>query len=326
VPIRRREFLAWTAAASISSHAAFAQQKARIPTVGVIMGVSPDDLQTKIRVQAFESAWPELGWVEGRNIHVDYRWADVDQMGAACAALVASAPDVILVNGISILTAMRAATTSIPVVFTGISDPEGVGLVASLAHPGGNMTGLANFEPSIGGKWLQTLKEIAPYLTRVGVFRVGKTHAGILQNVRLDAASSATEVVDCSVSDDASLRQAIGAFAGHPATGLIVLPDPFFSVHREAIFEMATKQRHPAIYPFRTFVEQGGLASYGIDILEQVRKSAFYVDKILKGARPGDLPVQAPTKFELVINLKVAKALGVDISPTLLARADDVIE
>jgi ABC-type uncharacterized transport system substrate-binding protein len=221
---------------------------------------------------------------------------------------------------------MREATQSIPVVFTGISDPDGIGLVANLARPGGNMTGFANFEYSIGGKWLQTLKEIAPHLTRVGVLRVGKTHPRILQNILDAAASNAMEAVDCSVADDAELRVAITALDGQPSAGLIVLPDPFFITYQASIFELAARERRPAIYPFRLFSDAGGLISYGINILDQVRRSAFYVDKILKGAQPGDLPVQAPTKFELVINLKTAKALGLDVLPTLLARADDVIE
>jgi putative tryptophan/tyrosine transport system substrate-binding protein len=188
------------------------------------------------------------------------------------------------------------------------------------------MTGLANFEPSMGGKWLQMLKEIAPHLTRVGVLRISGTHERILQSVKNNAASSALEAVDCPVLTASDIRAAISAFDDQPSTGLIVFPDPIFSANRSLIFELAANQHHPAIYPFQTFAENGGLLSYGIDILDQVRRSAFYVDRILKGARPSDLPVQAPTQFELVINLKTAKALGLDISPTLLARADKVIE
>lgn len=324
--MKRREFLKLIGSGAAWPFAASAQQKGRIPTVGVIMGDVVDDAGSRRRVSAFESAWPELGWIEGRTIHVDYRWATVAQLRAAAAELVASRPDVIVVNGISVATAMREATQSIPVVFTGISDPDGIGLVANLARPGGNMTGFANFEYSIGGKWLQTLKEIAPHLTRVGVLRVGRTHPRILQNIQAAAASNAMEAVDCSVADDAGIRAAITAFDGQPDAGLIVLPDPFFLTHSALIFELAASQRHPAIYPFRTFSDAGGLISYGINILDQVRRSAFYVDKILKGAQPGELPVQAPTKFELVINLKTAKALGLDVPPALLARADDVIE
>jgi putative tryptophan/tyrosine transport system substrate-binding protein len=222
--------------------------------------------------------------------------------------------------------AVRTATRSIPVVFIGISDPEGVGVVANLARPRGNMTGVANFEPSMGGKWPQTLKEIAPHLTRVGVLRFTNTQPRILQSVVTNGAASGTDVADCSILDEPGLRTAIGAFDGQNTTGLIVLPDPFFGTYRSTIFELAAKQRHPAIYPFRSFAEDGGLISYGIDILDQVRRCAAYVDQILKGAHPGDLPVQAPTKFEMVINLKTAKTLGLDVAPALLARADAVIE
>jgi putative tryptophan/tyrosine transport system substrate-binding protein len=323
--MRRRDFIGLMGGAAAWPAAARAQKQARIPTIGVLMGAR-DDPQAQNRVKAFESAFPELGWTEGRNIHMDYRWPDVPGMRAAAADLVASAPDVIIANGTSVLAAVREATGSIPVVFTGISDPEGIGIVSNLARPGGNMTGLANFEPSMGGKWLQTLKEIAPALTRVGVLRIVDAHPRILQRVVADAAVGAIEVVDCPVRDDPGIRSAIGAFAGQSSTGLIVFPDPIFSTYRASILELSASQRHPAIYPFRSFADNGGLVSYGIDILDQVRRSAFYVDRIVKGARPGDLPVQAPTKFELVINLRVAKALGLEISPTLLARADDVIE
>ena len=295
------------------------------PTIVVIMGPWANEESQRF-VKAFESAWPQLGWIEGRNIHVDYRWADPPQMRAVVAEMVAAAPDVIVATGTSVLNAVREATSSIPVVFIGISDPEGVGVVANLARPGGNMTGFANFEPSMGGKWLQMLREIAPHLTRVGVLRVPKTHVRILQSIQDNAASSAMEAVDCPVLDDPGIRAAVGAFDGYPSTGLIVLPDPILGTFRSLIVELAANQHHPTIYPFRNFAEAGGLLSYGINLLDQVRRSAFYVDKILKGAQPGDLPVQAPTKFELVINLKTAKALGLDVPPTLLARADEVIE
>jgi putative ABC transport system substrate-binding protein len=306
--------------------AALAQQKGQLATVGAIMGFSPNYPLAQKEVKVFERALAELGWSEGRNIHLDYRWASSSEMPATAGALVASNPSVILANGSSVLAAVRAATSSIPIVFIGISDPEGVGVVANLARPGGNMTGVANFEPSMGGKWLQTLKEIAPRLTRVGVLRFDRTQARILQSVVTDGAAGRTDVVDCSILDEPGLRTAIGAFNGQNSAGLIVLPDPFFGTYRSTIFELAAKQRHPAIYPFRSFADDGGLISYGVDLLDQVRRCASYVDQILKGARPGDLPVQAPTKFEMVINLKTARALGLDVSPALLARADEVIE
>ena len=323
--MRRREFIGLIINAAAWPLTGLAQQRPRYPTIAFIT-TAASDVEMQGRVRAFESAWPELGWVEGHNIHVDYRWGEPSQMGAVVMELVASVPDVIVANGTSVLNAVRHATNSIPVVFTGISDPEGIGIVANLARPGGNMTGLANFEPSMGGKWLQTLKEIAPSLTRVGVLRVAETHERILQSIKDYAVSNGIEAVDCPVRDASGIRAAINAFAGQPATGLIVLPDPIIATSRALIFELAANQHHPAIYPFRNFAKDGGLLSYGINISDQIRRSAFYVDRILKGTRPGDLPVQAPTGFELVINLKTAKALGLDVPPTMLSRADEVIE
>jgi putative ABC transport system substrate-binding protein len=320
--MKRREFIAGFGAIAAWPATVRAQQKKRIPTVGVMIAGQANDGVAK----AFEAAFPELKLIEGRNIHVDYRWADVSRMRVTAAELVASAPDVIVAIGTSVLTAVRSATHSIPVVFVGISDPEGAGLVISLARPGGNMTGFANFEPAMGGKWLQTLKEIAPHLTRVGVLRIVGGHERILQSVKAEAASNVMEAVDCPVRDGSGIAAAIGAFDGQPNTGLIVFPDPIFSIYSASILELAANQHHPAIYPIRNFPENGGLLSYGIDILDQLRRSAFYVDQILKGARPGDLPVQAPTKFELVINLKTAKTLGLEVPAILLARADQVIE
>jgi putative tryptophan/tyrosine transport system substrate-binding protein len=323
----RRQFIGLIGGAAAWPLAARGQQRARYPTIGVVGSASASDEETRRGISAFESGCSEFGWVEGRNIHIVYRWADSSQMRAVVAELVASAPDVIVARGTSVLNAVREATSSIPVVFVGISDPEGVGIVANLARPGGNMTGLANFEPSMGGKWLQTLKEIAPHLTRVGALRFAGTQVRILRNIEDNVASSGMKIVDCPVHDGPEIRAAIVAFDGEPGTGLIVLPDPIFGGDAlSLIFELAAKQHHPAIYPFRSYAQAGGLLSYGINLLDQVRRSAFYVDQILKGARPGDLPVQAPTKFELVINLKTAKALGLDVPQTLLARADEVIE
>ena len=325
--MRRREFISLIGGAAAWPLTAYGQQKARFPTIGVVGSASTSDEETRRGIRAFESGCSEFGWVEGRNIHIVYRWADSFQMRTVVAELVASAPDVIVARGTSVLNAVREATNSIPVVFVGISDPEGVGIVANLARPGGNMTGLANFEPSIGGKWLQTLKEIAPHLIQVGVLRFAGTQLRILRNIEENAASSGMKVADCPVHEGPEIRAAIGAFDGEPSTGLIVLPDPIFGGNAlSLIFELAANQHHPTIYPFRSYALAGGLLSYGINIFDQVRRSAFYVDQILKGARPGDLPVQAPTKFELVINLKTAKALGLDVPQTLLARADEVIE
>jgi len=211
-------------------------------------------------------------------------------------------------------------------VFLGVSDPEGAGVVANLARPGGHMTGFTNFEPAIGGKWLQILKEVAPRVTRVRVIRNPIALTRIWQSIETEAASMATEAINCGVSGADEISAAIGAFAGQANDGLIVLPDPIVVAHRKLIIELAARQRHPAVYPFRSYTDDGGLLTYGVDVQDQARRSAFYVDRILKGARPGDLPVQAPTKFELIINLKTAKALGLTVPPALLARADDVIE
>jgi putative ABC transport system substrate-binding protein len=320
--MKRREFIGGFGAIAAWPAVAHAKQKGRIPRVGFIMVGQADEGVVK----AFESAFPELKLIEGRNVHVDYRWSEALELRATATQLVASAPDVIVAIGTSVLTAVSEATHSIPVVFVGISDPEGVGIVANLARPGGNMTGLANFEPSMGGKWLQTLKEIAPNLTQVGVLRYAGAQVRILRNIEENAASSGTKVLDCAVHDGTELRAAVSAFDGETELGLIVLPDPIFGISRSLIFELAAKQHHPTIYPFRSFAQAGGLLSYGINIQDQMRRSAFYVDQILKGARPGDLPVQAPTNFELVINLKTAKALGLDVPAALLARADEVIE
>lgn len=321
--MRRRQFIGLIGGAAAWPLAARGQQKVRYPTIGLVGLTSTNDGENR---RTFESACSDFGWLEGHNIHIVYRWAESSQMRAVVTELVASAPDVIVAYGTSVLNAVREATNSIPVVFVGISDPEGVDIVANLARPGGNMTGLANFEPSMGGKWLQTLKEIAPHLTQIGALRFAGTQVRILRNIEDNAASSAMKVVDCPVHDGPEIRAAIGAFDGEPGTGLIVFPDPIFGTNLPLIFELAAKQHHPTIYPFRSNAQAGGLLSYGINLLDQVRRSAFYVDQILKGARPGDLPVQAPTKFELVINLKTAKALGLDVPATLLTRADEVIE
>jgi len=326
--MRRREFFGLIGGAAAWSLAAQAQQGIRLRRIGVLLGLSAKDKEEQLRIKAFESAWPELGWIEGRNIHVDYRWAtgDIALMRTQASELVATAPEVILAEGTSVLAALLEATQSIPIVFFGVSDPEGAGIVTNLARPGGHLTGFTNFEPAMGGKWLQTLKEMAPHLTRVGVIRNPAALTRIRQSIETEAASMGTETIDCGVRGTDEIKAAIGAFAGQPNTGLIVLPDPIVLAHRGLIIELAAKQRHPAIYPLRSFAIDGGLLSYGVDVPDQARRSAFYIDRILKGARPGDLPVQAPTKFELVINLKTAEALGLDVPLSMQQRADELIE
>jgi putative tryptophan/tyrosine transport system substrate-binding protein len=327
--MRRREFITVIGGAMVAwSLGARAQQGSRSRRIAVLMGLSPNDKEAQLRVKAFESAWPELGWIEGRNIHVDYRWAsgDIALMRSHASELIANPPEVILAEGTSVLAALREATRSIPIVFLGVSDPEGAGVVTNLARPGGNVTGFANFEPAMGGKWLQTLKEIAPHLSRIAVIRNPAALMRIRQSIETEATSMGIEAIDCGVRVAEEINAAISAFAGHPSTGFIVLPDPIVLAHRGLIIELAAKQRHPAVYPLRAFAIDGGLLSYGVDVQDQARQSAFYIDRILKGARPGDLPVQAPTKFQLVVNSKTATALGLKVPPTLLARADEVIE
>jgi putative ABC transport system substrate-binding protein len=238
-------------------------------------------------------------------------------MRSDAAELVAGAPQVILAEGTSVLLALREATQSIPIVFLGVSDPEGSGIVTNLARPGGNMTGFANFEPAMGGKWLQTLKEIAPQITRVAILRNPRALMRIRQSIDAEATSMKIDTVDCGVGSADEIEASVRAFAGQPKTGLIVLPDPIVLANRRLIIELAAKQRHPTVYPLKSFAIDGSLLSYGTDVQDQARRSAFYVDRILKGAKPGDLPVQALTKFELVINIKTAKALDLAVSPTL---------
>jgi putative ABC transport system substrate-binding protein len=288
--------------------------------------MAPGDDEAIARVKAFEAAWPELGWIKGRTVEVDYRWADGDlnNLDKRAAELVAAAPQVILAISTPVLTATRGATQSIPIVFVGVSDPDGTGVVASIARPGGNITGFANFEPTIGGKWLQVLKEMLPHIVKVCVLRNpgGVNFFRAIQNV---APSLGMEPIDCSARTFGEIEQSLGPFASQNV-GLIVMPDPVFTAQRRWMSELAARFRMPALYPFRSFVRDGGLMAYSVDPVDQVRRAPFYIDRILRGEKAGDLPVQAPTKFELVINLKTARALGITVPPTLLARADEVIE
>jgi len=322
--MKRRDFMAMLAgAAAAAPSLALAQQK-RIPKVAVLLATSAAEGAPLVRV--FESAWPALGWINGKTVQIDYHWAPPALLLATVIDMVASAPDVILVAGLPILTAVQRATQTIPTVFVGISDPVGLGFVTSLAHPGGNMTGFANFEPSIGGKWLETLKEAVPDLNRVAVLRFPGTQPTIMRAIEANAPSLGIQCVDCTIRGEDELNAVLGSVDGGLNTGIIVMPDPLLASFRATIIDLAARQRHPAIYPVRVFPDKGGLMSYGVDFPDQVRRSASYVDRILKGAKPADLPVQAPTRFEFVINLKAAKALDLVVPATLLTRADDVIE
>jgi putative tryptophan/tyrosine transport system substrate-binding protein len=268
----------------------------------------------------------EFGWTEGRNIQIDYRFAagDPERVRPSAMELVGLAPDVILANGRAILSALRRETGSIPIVFVLVPDPVGDGFVVSLARPGGNLTGITNFEFAMGGKWVELLKEMAPHLSQVALVFNPETAPYaryFLQSVALGAEATLEPV-----RNNPEIERTFDMFAGKSNVGVIIVPDLFTSGHCELIVAQAARHRLPTIYPFRFFVANGGLLSYGVDTPDLFRRSASYVDRILKGEKPADLPVQAPTKFELVINLKTAKALGLEVPPSLLARADEVIE
>ena len=322
--MRRRKFMAMLTGVALAAPSLVSGQQKRIPKIAVIFVASAAEGQGL--VEAFESAWPALGWVNGKTVQIDYHRAPSALLLAEVIDMVASSPDVILATGLPVLSAVHRATQTIPIVFVGISDPEGQGFVASLARPGGNMTGFANFEPSIGGKWLQTLKEVAPDLKRVAVLRLPGTQPTIMGAIVADAPPLGLQCVDCAIRSEDELNAVLGGVGGELSTGIIVMPDPLLAAFRARIIELAARQRHPAIYPLRVFADKGGLMSYGVDLPDQVRRSASYVDRILKGAKPADLPVQAPTKFELVINLKTAEALNLAVPVTLLTRADAVID
>jgi putative ABC transport system substrate-binding protein len=326
---RRREFITLIGGAALSPLAARAQQPERMRRIGVLMPTA-NDAEGQARIAAFQRGLAELGWIDGRNVRIDYRWssADSERMRAFATDLVALAPDVILANGSTPVAALRGATSRIPIVFTQVADPVGSGLVENLARPGANITGFTNFEYAMAGKWLGALKEIAPRVTRVGVLSSPQNPnwRPFMRATETLSAVSGLALSMAPARDAGEIERALAALAGEPDTGLIVLPDPVTGVNREQIVALAAHHRLPAAYPFRFFTVAGGLLSYGIDPAAQFREAASYVDRILRGMRPGDLPVQAPTKFELVINLKTAKALGLTVPPTLLSVADEVIE
>jgi putative ABC transport system substrate-binding protein len=329
--MKRREFISLLGGAAAAwPLAARAEQAVRTRHIGVLIQVAEGDPQARIEVAAFLRGLQELGWSEGRNLQVDTRWGggDADRIRKYAAELVALAPEVVLALGGTVAGALQQASGTVPIVFVNVTDPVGRGYVASLAQPVRNATGFTSFEFGMGGKWLEVLKEIAPRVTRAAVLRDPAITAGIgyLAAIHALAPSIGVQVIPVDVRAASDIERAVAAFARTPMGGLIVTADPAAIVHREAIITLAARHRLPAIYPYRFFVKSGGLISYGLDNIEQYRLAAGYVDRILKGESPADLPVQAPTKFELVINLKTAKALGLDVAPTLLARADEVIE
>jgi putative ABC transport system substrate-binding protein len=298
--------------------------------IGVLMTLAADDLQGQARLVAFVQGLQESGWTDGRNVRIDIRWGagSAERMRGYAAELVALAPDVILATGSVTVGPLLQATRAVPIVFVVVPDPVGAGFVNNLARPGGNATGFLQFEYVLSGKWLELLKQIAPGITRAAVLRDPAISAGIGQFGAIQAVAPAlgVEVIPINVRDAGEIEDAITAFARSSNGGLIVTGSTLAIVHRELIITLAARHKLPAVYYERFFVSSGGLSSYGPNLVDQYRRAAGYVDRILKGEKPADLPVQAPTKYELVINLKTAKALGLEVPPTLLARADEVIE
>lgn len=327
--MKRRQFIAAIGGAAAWPLTARAQQPAPLRRIGLLMNLAEGDAEAKRRIAAFLKTLGELGWSEGKNIHVDYRWGvDVQSVKENAAQLVALAPDAIVANAPPSVVAVRQLTQSVPVVFAAVTDPVALGVIESLARPGGNLTGFSPAEYDMGAKWLELLAEIAPGLKRVAVFADSSNPGATRQVVPIQAAASSLKV-DMSligVSAAATIDRDVAEFARVPNGGLIVIRTSEDIAAREPIIAAAERFRLPAVYPLRLFVTGGGLLSYGPDIVEEYRGAAGYVDRILKGAKPADLPVQSSTKFELVVNLKSAKALGLAIPSTLLATADEVIE
>jgi putative ABC transport system substrate-binding protein len=330
-PMRRREFITLAGGATAMwPTAARAQQSNRMRRIGALMTLAADDPEAQARNAAFLQGLSELGWTVGRNVQIDYRWGtgDPERYRRQAAELIALAPDVILTNGAAGTGAMQQATQTVPVVFVQVTDPVGAGYVAGLSRPGGNMTGFTLFEYSTSGKWLELLKQIAPNVTRVAVLRDPTTATGLGQFAAIQSVAQPLGVVLSPVGlrDAAEIERAITALARAPNSGLIITSGAFAILHRDLIVALAARHRLPAIYSLRFFVTGGGLISYGTDSIEPYRLAAGYIDRILKGEKPADLPVQAPVKYETVLNMKTAKALGLDVPPTVLVRADEVIE
>jgi putative tryptophan/tyrosine transport system substrate-binding protein len=328
---RRREFITLLGGAAAWPLAARAQQAERMRRVGVLMPFAEDDPEATASISALRRGLLELGWREGNNLKIEYRFVpEASALKPAAAELVALAPEVIVCRATPATTALKAATTKIPIVFTVVVDPASIGFVQSWARPGANITGFANFEPSMAGKWLEVLKEAAPRITRAAILFNPNTApnrgATFLGPFAAAARELRLEVNPAAFENEAELEPIFATLERHAPSGLIAMPDLSTALHRDRIIALAAQHRIPASYPFRYFTSRGGLISYGADTIDLHFRAASYVDRILRGTSPAELPVQQPSKFELVINLKTAKALGLDMPPTLLARADEVIE
>jgi putative ABC transport system substrate-binding protein len=331
IQLKRREFISVLGGAAAWPLAAHSQQGERMRHIGVLLAAAADDAEVQARMASFQQGLAQLGWTDGRNLRIDMRWAttNADDLRRQAAELAALAPDVLVgASGTTTAAALLQATRTVPIVFVIVVDPVGAGFVASLARPGGNATGFLLFEYGLAGKWLELLREIAPRATRAAVLRNPAIASGIGQFAALQAVapSLGVELSPVDARDASEIERAVAAFARSSNGGLIVPASPAATRHRDLIVTLAARHKLPAVYFERSFVAAGGLISYGPDLLDQFRRAAGYVDRILKGEKPADLPVQAPTKYETVLNLKTAKALGIEVPPTLLARADEVIE
>jgi putative ABC transport system substrate-binding protein len=330
--VKRREFMTLLGGiAATWPLAARAQQPGQMRRIGVLMNLAADDPESQARIGAFLQGLQELGWALGRNLRIDYRWgaaSDAERIRRLAAELIALVPDVILANAPPSVIALQRTSRSVPIVFAAVTDPVGMGIVQSLARPGGNATGFTSAEFGMSAKWLELLKEVAPGVKRAAVLR-NPTNPGSMPQFAAIQTVAPMFGVDLSLidlADAGEIERGIDALARSPNGGLIVTRTSEAIIYRDLIIALAARHRLPAVYPLRFFVSDGGLISYGPDIVDQFRRAAGYVDRILKGEKPADLPVQAPTKYELVINLKTAKALGLEVPATLLARADEVIE
>jgi putative ABC transport system substrate-binding protein len=307
-----------------------AQQSATPRRIGVLMSLAADDPRWKALLAGLRDGLARLGWIEGRTIHIDYRFAggNPDQFSVLAKELIALHPEVIFAQSTPVTAALQRETRAIAIVFVEVSDPIGSGFIASLAHPGGNLTGIIQYEPGIAGKWLAMLKEIAPNLARVALLAnpKGTAYEYFLRNATAAASSLGIEIISSSVDNVADIEQSISSLARQDNGGLLCPPETFITAHRDLVIALAAKHRLPAVYAWRYFVTDGGLMSYGIDLVDVYQQSASYIDRILRGANPADLPVQTPTKYETALNLKTAKALGLSVPASLLVRADEVIE